>query len=176
MTNFTFQKLRSANLARQDEWCPDQKPDLSFRGNELAGETGEACNIIKKIERERHGWAGSRATLEELASELADIIITTDLVAASAGIDLGAAVVKKFNATSDKVGLFTKITEHVDLTRDHCVSCSKMLEPGDLVYVEHGEGGYICADCTGDNPESFVGEDGEPLKPGEPIPAPMNYE
>lgn len=65
---------------------------------------------------------------------------------------------------------------HIDLLRDHCVSCSKMLEPGDLVYVEHGEGGYICADCTGDDPESFVGEDGEPLKPGEPIPTPFEYD
>ncbi|HZG29914.1 MAG TPA: hypothetical protein VE079_15780 [Ensifer sp.] len=62
-----------------------------------------------------------------------------------------------------------------DLERDHCVACSKMLEPGDLVYVEHGEGGYICADCTGDDPESFVGEDGEPLRPGEPIPTPFAY-
>lgn len=97
--------LRSANLARQAAWCPDQVPDLSFRGNELAGETGEVCNVIKKLERERLGWRGSRDTKEHLAEELADVVICADLCALSAGIDLNEAVVAKFNATSEKVGL-----------------------------------------------------------------------
>lgn len=107
--DISFADLRTANVARQDEWCPDQKPDLWSLGNELAGETGEACNVIKKIERERHGWAGSRSTLDDLADELADVIITAELVAATAGIYLGVAVIRKFNATSDKVGLKVKI-------------------------------------------------------------------
>lgn len=101
--------LRAANVARQAEWCPEQVPDLSFRGNELAGEVGEACNVIKKLERERQGWAGSRATLEQLSDELADVIICTDLVAMAAGVDLDAALVRKFNATSEKVGLATRL-------------------------------------------------------------------
>src|SRR5690606_9480134 len=90
---------------RQEEWCPDQKPDLSFRGNEMAGEVGEACNIIKKLERERHGWRGSRATREQLADELADVVHTAVLCAITAGLDLEPAVVAKFNATSEKNGL-----------------------------------------------------------------------
>ena len=97
--------LREANIARQAAWCPDQVPDLSFRGNELGGEVGEALNVIKKLERERHGWRGSRDTVEHLAEELADVVICADLVAITAGIDLDAAVVAKFNATSEKVGL-----------------------------------------------------------------------
>jgi NTP pyrophosphatase (non-canonical NTP hydrolase) len=101
--------LRRANLVRQQEWCPEQKPDLSFRGNELAGETGEACNIIKKLERARHGWRGSIGTVAQLAEELADIIITVDLVAIQLGIDLSDAVVAKFNATSEKNGLSTRL-------------------------------------------------------------------
>lgn len=101
--------LRRANIERQAEWCPDQLPDLSFRGNELAGETGEACNVIKKLERERHGWRGSRSTKAELAEELADVVNCADLCALNAGIDLAAAVVSKFNTTSDKNGLKTRI-------------------------------------------------------------------
>lgn len=101
----TYTDLRSANIDRQAAWCPDQVPDLSFRGNELAGETGEVCNVIKKLERERLGWRGSRDTVEHLAEELADVVICADLCAISAGIDLNAAVVAKFNATSEKVGL-----------------------------------------------------------------------
>lgn len=101
--------LRRANVARQEEWCPDQKPDLAYRGNELAGEVGEACNIIKKLERERHGWRGSRSSIEALASELADVVICTDLAAHAAGIDLGAAVRSAFNATSEKNGLAARL-------------------------------------------------------------------
>lgn len=101
----TLEALHRANIERQAAWCPDRQPDLSFRGNELAGETGEACNVIKKLERERYGWAGSRDTLEHLAEELADVVICADLCAITAGVDLSSAVVAKFNATSEKVGL-----------------------------------------------------------------------
>lgn len=101
--------LQAAHERRQEEWCPDQKPDLSFRGNEMAGEVGEACNVIKKLERERHGWRGSRSSTEELADELADVVHTAILVAITAGIDLEPRVVAKFNATSEKNGLSTFI-------------------------------------------------------------------
>lgn len=105
-----YSTLRAANIARQAEW--DTSSDglsLAYRGNELAGEVGEACNIIKKLERERLGIRGSRATLAQLAEELADVVICADLIANAAGIDLDAAVTAKFNATSEKVGLATKL-------------------------------------------------------------------
>lgn len=106
----TYDTLREANVARQKEWDSGNQITLAYRGNELAGEVGEACNIIKKLERERLGIRGSRATVEQLAEELADIVICTDLVAMSEGIDLNAAIAAKFNATSEKVGLSTRIT------------------------------------------------------------------
>ncbi len=153
--NITLADLRAANLARQEEWCPDQKPDLSFRGNELAGEIGEtieaavqvlilstlagrASNLIKKLERERHGWIGSRVTTTDLAEELGDIVICCDLVAITAGISLQEAVVAKFNSTSEKNGLSSKLSpqpvavkalewsEHrapnEEIRYDHCVA------------------------------------------------------
>lgn len=101
--------LRSANLARQAEWDAGNRLDLSYRGNELAGETGEACNVSKKLERERLGIRGSRDTLAHLAEELADVVICCDLIAMSAGFDLDVAVRNKFNATSEKVGLKTRL-------------------------------------------------------------------
>ena len=104
-----LEELRKANTRRQAEWDPSDQIDLSFRGLELGGEVGEAMNVIKKIERERKGIKGSRDTLIHLAEELADVIICTDLVAMQAGIDLGQAVKEKFNATSAKVGLETRI-------------------------------------------------------------------
>lgn len=101
--------LRAANIARQAEWDPSDKITLTYRLNELAGETGEACNVGKKIERERLGIRGSRDTVEHLAEELADVVICADLVAMAEGIDLDAAVVAKFNATSEEVGLKTRL-------------------------------------------------------------------
>ena len=105
----TISALQAAHIERQEEWCPDQKPDLSFRGNEMAGEVGEACNVIKKLERERHGWRGSRASREQLAEELADVVHTAILCAITAGIELEPAVIAKFNATSEKNGLKARI-------------------------------------------------------------------
>lgn len=108
MTNYST--LQEANIARDREWnTGSEKLSLSFRGNEMAGEVGEACNIIKKLERERLGIRGSRATLDDLADELADVVITAHLTAMDAGIDLDAAVKRKFNATSEKYGLETRI-------------------------------------------------------------------
>lgn len=124
------QTLRDANAARQAEWDAAGQISLAFRGNELAGEVGEAleqavralllsvatgraCNIIKKLERENMGLVGSKSTIGELANELADVVICTDLVAMDAGIDLQSAIAAKFNATSEKVGLETRL----DLSR-----------------------------------------------------------
>ncbi|KAB2783716.1 MazG-like family protein [Brucella anthropi] len=103
--------LRAANVARDQEWnTGSERLSLTFRATELAGEVGEACNVIKKLERERIGLVGSRDTKEHLAEELADIVICTDLVAMDAGIDLDAAIAAKFNATSEKNGLATRLS------------------------------------------------------------------
>lgn len=109
MVTDEYLTLREANAVRQKEWDAGGQVDNSYRGNELAGEVGEACNVIKKLERERMGIRGSRDTVEHLAEELADVIICTDLIAAAYGIDLDAAVARKFNATSEKVGLKTRM-------------------------------------------------------------------
>lgn len=108
-TNLRLTDLRSANQRRQKEWDKDNQIDAAYRGNELAGEVGEACNVLKKLERERRGIAGSRATVQQLREELADVIICVDLVAMMYDIDLGDAVRRKFNATSEKIGLSTRL-------------------------------------------------------------------
>lgn len=113
-TEAEFSTLREANVHRQSLWDSGNQITLAYRGNEMAGEVGEACNVIKKIERERLGIRGSRATLEQLAEELADVVICADLIAMGEGIDLlGKAVPDKFNATSEKVGLPTRLAREV---------------------------------------------------------------
>lgn len=103
-------KLREANRDRQEEWDPERRTDPLYFATELAGEVGEACNIIKKLERERMGIAGSRASAAELADELADVIIVVDLIAERYDIDLELATARKFNKTSNKLGFSTKFT------------------------------------------------------------------
>lgn len=105
----SFDRLRAANQKRQKEWDREDKITLTYRGTELGGEVGEALNVIKKLERERLGIKGSRATLEDLAEELADVIICCDLIAMATGINLTEAVERKFNKTSEKVGLETRL-------------------------------------------------------------------
>ena len=105
-----FYSLRGANVARDIEWnTGTERTSLAFRGLELAGEAGEACNVMKKLERERIGIRGSRATTEQLAEELADVVICADLIAMDQGIDLNAAIAAKFNATSQKYKLKTRM-------------------------------------------------------------------
>jgi len=101
----SFDLLRKSNEARHQEWASGESLPLSFRGVELGGEAGEACNQIKKIERIRLGLVGGQEDLDALAEELADVVICADLIAMDLGIDLGTAVAKKFNQTSLKYGL-----------------------------------------------------------------------
>lgn len=105
-----FRSLALANIARQQERDPNSFITPSYRGNELAGEVGEACNVIKKLERERLGIAGSRDTVAHLGQELADVVICTFLVAMEyPEINLDREVALKFNATSEKIGLKTRM-------------------------------------------------------------------
>jgi hypothetical protein len=141
-----FATLRAANEHRQKHWDKEGGIDAAYRGNEMAGEIGEAlaeavdiillaaaggraCNIIKKIERARRGIRGSRATVGALAEELADVVICADLIAMAEGIDLDRAVAEKFNATSEKVDLPTRMVVPADGTPALAVTVPDGLHP-----------------------------------------------
>lgn len=139
-----FGNLRAANVARNQEWnTGSERLSLTFRATELAGEVGEACNVIKKLERERIGLVGSRDTKEHLAEELADIVICTDLVAMDTDIDLDAAIAAKFNATSEKNGLSTRLSISMPMTALPFEATPEMVKAAlDLIWEEsetHGD-------------------------------------
>ena len=104
-----FEQLRKANKQRHIEWANGEPLPLSFRGVELAGEVGEACNEIKKLAHNELGIRGGKDDLTGLRDELADVLICVDLIAMDLGIDLGEVVRAKFNATSEKYGLETRL-------------------------------------------------------------------
>lgn len=105
-------QLKIANQKRQKDWAEKKANiedwDLPRWGNAVAGETGEMCNIIKKIDRGDFSLEEAKKT-EVLADEIADIIIYLDLLSQKAGIDIGAAIVNKFNKKSDDIGSDIKI-------------------------------------------------------------------
>lgn len=105
----SFTSFRQANNARQLEWPGYEQTDTTFKALEVCGEAGELGEAIKKMVRAERGIAGSTAGLEQVADELADVIISADLLAAHLGIDLTKAIASKFNKTSRKYGLETMI-------------------------------------------------------------------
>ncbi|MBP5855695.1 MazG-like family protein [Marivibrio halodurans] len=118
MRHLALRELAEYNSIRCREW---QGPNgiaswsLSDWAVEMAGETGEACNIVKKMNRIRDDVERSNEDSQELhrklADELADVVISASLLALRAGINLDRAVVEKFNATSKKNGLTSVIPE-----------------------------------------------------------------
>jgi NTP pyrophosphatase (non-canonical NTP hydrolase) len=106
----SFADLRATSLARSARWHPRgiNQWSLSDWGVAAAGEMGEALNVIKKMNRERDGAPGNSVSADflrlQLADEIADTVIYLDILAASEGISLAAAIVSKFNRTSAKLG------------------------------------------------------------------------
>jgi NTP pyrophosphatase (non-canonical NTP hydrolase) len=103
----TFSALRAANVSRKARWHgeADEWSGADW-SNAMCGEAGEAANVVKKLRRhETHtGTAYNtpevEALLPMLAEELADVVTYCDLLADKYGINLGEAVVAKFNRVS----------------------------------------------------------------------------
>lgn len=113
----TFDQLRSTNLSRCKRWHPGGVDDWSLAdwGVAMAGEAGEVCDIIKKLNRCRDNLIGNRRNEEELkrdlALEIADTILYLDLLAARADINIEDAVTKKFNAVSERLNFPERLPE-----------------------------------------------------------------
>ena len=103
--SLTFEDLRKANTARQSHWGGSENWTLADWSNALAGEVGEACNVVKKIRRPQLGTIGNMSTAQDyqdqLESEIGDVLIYLDLLAKAAGLDLDRAVMRAFNEKSE---------------------------------------------------------------------------
>lgn len=98
-----FESIREANLARVEFFRHTLEGWTTAQwACALAGETGEYCNLVKKLFRSKD--EKDTVTKEMLADELADIFIYLDLNAARHGIDLQEAIKNKFNKKSEEVG------------------------------------------------------------------------
>lgn len=136
--SLSFENLREKNVPRSnetfhllDEW------NLLEWGGALAGEAGEAANKAKKIVRGDHD-IDDPGVREELAKELADVVIYADLMAAAAGVDLGRAIIRKFNEVSQKKGSAVFLqSDEAEIYAGACKLC--------------GDTGFPCESCDWDD-------------------------
>jgi NTP pyrophosphatase (non-canonical NTP hydrolase) len=89
-------KNSKGEIAHCEEWTPSQWLQA------VIGELGEFANLRKKVERGDFTLDDVRGSLGD---ELADVVIYIDILAAVLGINLGDAVMLKWNKTSEKVGV-----------------------------------------------------------------------
>lgn len=105
----TFDDLRSANEARQAHWGGTDNWTLADWSNAVAGEVGEACNVVKKIRRTELGTTGNKkptdAYYDQLETEIGDALIYLDLLAAKAGLTLDGCVSRAFNEKSAELNM-----------------------------------------------------------------------
>jgi NTP pyrophosphatase (non-canonical NTP hydrolase) len=108
----TFNGLREANKMRLPQFkdangvvCHQKEDGSDWSLNDwmtaVAGECGELANVLKKV---RRGDFTKESAMQQIADEAADIIVYLDLLTSVAGIDLGRAVMEKFNRVSERVG------------------------------------------------------------------------
>jgi NTP pyrophosphatase (non-canonical NTP hydrolase) len=109
--SLTFEEFSQTNRARCHEWM-GKADTLHHHTIGLAGEVGELCNVVKKMDRVANGRPGVFPPApEDIAGEVADVLIYLDLVAMHLGVDLETALVAKFNATSRKYGFPQQLPE-----------------------------------------------------------------
>lgn len=111
-----FADLALANLTRNNRWHKNGIADwtISQWALAMAGEAGEICNAVKKLNRIEDGIANlnepgreletREAALAKIGAEIADTVIYLDLLAQRCGFSLGDEVARKFNATSERYG------------------------------------------------------------------------
>lgn len=170
--SLTFDTLREANRRRQLEWPGNDEIDTAFRTIEIAGEGGELVAAVeehlltslnalavaghlgkvseqmKKYLRAQCGIKGSKADLEAIGDEIGDTIIALDLFAKEIGIDMGSVTARKFNKTSAKYDLHTRLPEgEEEEAPSHCEGCVKPINEGDP-YFPYSDGVDACGDCA----------------------------
>lgn len=116
-TQLTFDAFRKANVTRCVKWHPAGIGSWSPSDWLVAalGELGELASEVKMFNRDRDGLAGNKVAYtpderrKRMESEAADVVTYLDLFCAERGIDLGQAIVRKFNEVSERVGFPDRI-------------------------------------------------------------------
>ena len=123
MNKLMFMTLREANLMRlplftdrQGRKCHSEPDGSDWSQAEwlqaTVGELGELANLLKKV---RRGDMLLEEAMPEIKKEFADIVTYLDIWALQFGIDLGEAVISKFNEVSERVGADVFISDNSEV-------------------------------------------------------------
>jgi NTP pyrophosphatase (non-canonical NTP hydrolase) len=115
MSELTFAQIRQFNIARDKEVFGEFGTwSIADWAVAFGGEVGETLNKIKKL-RKAQGkhvmYSPESVTVDDIADELADVIVYMDILAYQLGIDLEVAYRKKFNKVSEAIGSTVKFEE-----------------------------------------------------------------
>ena len=110
----TFREFQNINTERCNEWHDINGWSLSDWAVAMAGECGEACNVIKKMNRKRDSITNEDPEeydelAEALGKEIADTVTYAFLLAERCGFDMQDIVTRKFNEVSRKHGFRHRI-------------------------------------------------------------------
>ena len=75
----------------------------------LGSRTGRICNTLKKLEREANGWVGSKADKYDAWPPLFEAHCILRVLCKRFSLDPAEVTSAKFNRTSEKVGLTTRL-------------------------------------------------------------------
>jgi hypothetical protein len=89
-----------------DSFRPKQNVELFGL---LGREVGAICNGLKKLEREAEGWVGSRYNVTDAWAPLFRVHCILRTLCERYSIDPRVVTSAKFNATSEKYGLVTRL-------------------------------------------------------------------
>lgn len=114
----TYAEVRDTNLKRCFRWHPgvgvaDWEPVRW--SNAMAGEAGELCNAIKKLERVEQGLQQAKGprtrteAIQKAAKEIGDVYLYLDLLAARLGLKTEDCIRYAFNVTSEQEGFPERI-------------------------------------------------------------------
>jgi len=90
----TVQSLAFRDIEEMIEWFGCDH--ASYLGCALAGEVGELCNLIKKLERD------NKFDEDKFKEELADVFIYLVLMARWFGISLEEAIIEKIEVVKER--------------------------------------------------------------------------
>ena len=104
----TFREFQEITTDRTMKWHGICSWSLSDWAVAMAGECGEACNVIKKMNRKRILSESDDPEYHELkaalAEEIADTVTYAFLLAERCGFDMDEIVTAKFNKVSKRHG------------------------------------------------------------------------
>ncbi|HYC44494.1 MAG TPA: MazG nucleotide pyrophosphohydrolase domain-containing protein [Burkholderiales bacterium] len=95
-----------------EEWSP------SDWACAMAGEAGEVCNAVKKLNRIEHGIVSAKGpksreeAIAAVAQEIGDTFLYLDLLARRLGINMARAIADTFNRVSEREGFPERIKDY----------------------------------------------------------------